>query len=190
MKKATILLVIGLILNTGLMAQDYIKYPIKVGSVNYTMTMMGTDNAMTLYFDNSGNTQCTETQMEVFGMKMHNRNIIKGTTSYNLDMAKKTYAITELSEEDLKKSAGFFAEEDMEMEGVTKLGEEMVLDKMCQVYTLNKDGAEVKLWSWKGLMLKMESSAMGMVINIVATSINESAPDPSIFEIPEDFSKI
>jgi hypothetical protein len=61
---------------------------------------------------------------------------------------------------------------------------------MCQVYTLNKDGAEVKLWSWKGLMLKMESSAMGMVINIVATSINESAPDQSIFEIPEDFSKI
>jgi hypothetical protein len=63
------------------------------------------------------------------------------------------------------------------------------MDKTCQIYKMTKDGAEIKFWSWKGLMLKMESNVQGMSMNMKATAISESAPDQSLFEIPSDFTK-
>jgi len=189
MKKILSLIFLGIVLNTAINAQNHFNYPINKGSITYTMTMMGTDNAMTLYFDNSGNTQCTEIQMEMMGMKMHNRTIIKGTTSYILDMTKKTYTEKELSEEDLDKAGFFMKEEATTEEGVTKVGEEEILGKNCIIYTMDQGGGEVKLWIWKGLMLKMETSAQGMTVSMVATAINETSPDSSVFEVPSDFSK-
>jgi hypothetical protein len=190
MKKLSLILILGIILNTSLSAQKAINYPLKVGSVQYTMSMMGTESIMTLYFEDNGNTQCSNTEMVMFGMKINSRNIIKGKMSYALDMTQKTYTETELSEEDLQKAASYYSDESVtEMEGVTKLSDEVVLDKNCQVFLMNKDGAEMKMWTWKGLLLKMEMTSQGMKIDIVATSISEANPDKSFFEIPSDFTK-
>jgi hypothetical protein len=190
MKKAALILIIGIILNAGLTAQEYIKYPLKTGSVTYSLSMMGADNTIMLYFNNSGNTQCSEVEMEVFGMKVHTRNIIKNNTSYALDMSQKTYTETQLSKEDLQKMGTYLTDENAaNTEGIEKVGEETILDKTCQIYKMNKDGAEIKFWSWKGLMLKMESNVQGMSMNMKATAISESSPDQSLFEIPSDFTK-
>jgi hypothetical protein len=188
MKKPILLLIIGLFLNIGLSAQQSINYPIKSGSVAYTMSMMGTDNLMTLYFEDNGNKNCMDMQMEMFGMKMHNRTIIKDKKSYVLDMTKKTYTENDVTDADLKKSF-YMSDEDMTKEGITKLGEEEILGKNCQIYTATDNGAEVKFWVWKGMMLKMESSSQGMTVSIVATSISETVPEKDFFEIPSDFTK-
>jgi hypothetical protein len=90
MRKLIFLLLMSFIVNLGLSAQE-INYPVKTGSVSYTMSMMGTDNLMVMYFNENGKSQCTDVQMEMFGMKIHNRTIIKDKKSYVLDMAKKTY---------------------------------------------------------------------------------------------------
>jgi hypothetical protein len=190
MRKASLILFLGFILSTAISAQNYINYPLEKGSVTYNMSMMGSNSTITLYFNNKGNTQCTDIQMEMFGMKIHNRNLVKGSMAYNLDMAQKTYTESVLSEDDVKKMGNFLSDENaMSMDGVTKIGEETVLGKNCQIYSMNKDGADIKLWNWKGLMLKMETSAQGMTISMVATAISESAPDQSFFEIPSDFTK-
>jgi len=190
MKKTALILIIGIILNAGLTAQEYIKYPLKTGSVTYTLSMMGADNTIMLYFDNSGNTQCSNVEMEVFGMKVHTRNIIKNNISYALDMTQKTYTETQLSKEDLQKMGTYLTDENAaNTEGIEKVGEETIMDKTCQIYKMTKDGAEIKFWSWKGLMLKMESNMQGMSMNMKATAISESAPDQSLFEIPSDFTK-
>ncbi len=189
MKKTIFILFMGLIITTGITAQDFIKYPIKSGSVNYTMNMMGVDNNMVVYFTGNGGVQCTDVQMEMFGQKIHSRSIVKGKTAFNLDMTEKTYTVEELSEEQIKKMSNYFSDKDATMEGVTKLGEEVLLGKNCQIYSMNKDGADMKLWIWEGLMLKMETVAMGMTVNMVASAISETAPDPALFEIPSDFIK-
>jgi hypothetical protein len=190
MKRLALILIVGFILNTALSAQNAIKYPLNKGSVKYNLSMMGTQSDMTLYFVDNGNTQCTDVVMEMFGMKINSRTIIKGKKTYTLDMTQKTYTETELSDEDLAKVSSFFSEENMKQtEGVTKLNDEVLLDKNCQVYSVNKDGAESKVWAWKGLMLKTEMNSQGMVMSVVATSISESAPDNSLFEIPSDFTK-
>jgi hypothetical protein len=187
MKKPILLLLIGLLFNIGLSAQPNINYPIKSGSVSYTMSMMGTDNLMTLYFDDNGNKNCMDVQMEMFGMKIHNRTVIKDKRSYVLDMTQKTYTENEASEADYKKV--FMSDEDMAKEGITKLGEEEIIGKNCQIYSATENGAEVKFWIWKGMMLKMETASQGMTIKMIATSISESTPDPTLFDIPSDFTK-
>jgi len=189
MKKTISVLILGFILIAGNMAQAQVNYPYQVGSVTYNMNMMGTDNTMTQYFTDNGNNMCTETQMEMFGMKIHNRTIMKGNKSFNLDMTQKTYTETELSPEEFQKNNFFSSEEALMKEGATKLGEEEILGRMCQKYGLTKEGADMKLWVWKGMMLKMETVAQGMTINMVATAINENTPDASFFEIPSDFTK-
>lgn len=189
MKKATLILILGFLIITGNSIQAQMTYPIKTGSIAYTMSMMGTDNLMTMYFSDNGNVQCTETQMEMFGMKIHNRSIVKDKKTFTLDMTQKTYTETDLSAEDFEKMNFFSSDDALAKEGATKVGEEEILGRNCQIYKLTKDGADMKMWIWKGMMLKMETVAQGMTINMVATAITESAPDASIFEVPSDFTK-
>ncbi len=198
MKKAIFTLVLGAILNFSMMAQvepiptdvEPIKYPIDAGTVEYTMSMMGSDNPMTIRFKEGGKTQSTDVEISMFGVTQHNRSIMIDNMMYDLDMAKKTYKESELTEEQMKKNATFLSDEKiMKEEGVTKGEKEEFLGKTCQTYVMNKDGAEVKFWSWDGLVLKMETAAQGMTISLVAKSISEGTPDNMYFEIPSDFTK-
>ncbi len=189
MKKTSLILILGIILNTALLAQTSVNYPMKRGSIAYTMSMMGSNSPITIYFDDNGNKQCTETKMEMFGTKMHNRSITKNNKFYNLDMTLKTYTESELLTGNSQKMNFYSTDEALTKEGATKIGDEEFLGKNCQVYSMNKDGADIKLWVWQGLMLKMETSAQGMTMSMIATTISESAPDAALFEIPSDFTK-
>jgi hypothetical protein len=199
MKRSIIILVLGVLLNVSLKAQiepiqpqdqEKTKYPIESGTIEYTMSMMGSDNPMTIRFKNGGKMQSTDVEMSMFGMTQHSRSILIDNMMYELNMAEKTYKESELTEEQAKKNATFLSDEKaMEEEGFTKGEKENFLGKSCQIYTMNKDGADVKFWSWEGLVLKMESSAQGMTVSLVAKSISEGEPDDMYFEIPSDFTK-
>lgn len=198
MKKAIFLLTLGIILNVSLKAQIEpvqpqkidVKYPLEAATVEYTMSMMGSDNPMTIRFKDGGRMQSTDVQISMFGVTQHSRSIMIDNIMYELNMTEKTYKETELSEEQMKKNMTFLSDEQMmQEEGVTKGDKEEFLGKSCQTYLMNKDGAEIKFWSWDGLVLKMETSAQGMTISLVAKSISEGDPDKMYFEIPSDFSK-
>ncbi len=199
MKRLILILAVGILLNVSLKAQiepiqtqdqEKKRYPIEAATIEYTMSMMGSDNPMTIRFKDGGKKQSTEVEMSMFGMTQHNRSIMIDNMMYELDMAKKTYKEIELTEEQMKKNTTFLADEKaMEEEGFTKGEKENFLGKSCQTYTMNKDGADVKFWSWDGLVLKMESSAQGMSISMVAKSITEGDPDDMYFEIPSNFTK-
>lgn len=198
MKKAIFTLVLGAILNISMMAQvepipadvEPIKYPIDAGTVEYTMSMMGSDNPMTIRFKDGGKTQSTDVKISMFGVTQHSRSIMIDNMMYELNMAENTYKESELTADQMKKNATFISDEKMmEEEGVTKGDKEDFLGKSCQTYILSKEGTEVKFWSWDGLVLKMETSAQGMTISLVAKSITEGTPDSMYFEIPSDFTK-
>ena len=62
MKKSIFILVLGLFLNLNLSAQlesvqNDIRYPIEEATVEYTLSMMGSDNTMIIYFKDYGKTQ-------------------------------------------------------------------------------------------------------------------------------------
>lgn len=191
MKKSIFVLILGLLLNLQLVGQENIQYPLQTGSVEYVMSMMGAENTLTMYFKDNGNTQCSDAKISIFGMNKHTRTIINGKMVSSLDMDGKTYTQVELTDEELKKQARYLSDETiMQEEGVKKEGDEEFLGKTCQVYSMNKDGADIKFWSWSGLMLKMETMAQGMSINLIAKSISEDAPDESLFAIPDDFTKV
>lgn len=197
MKKSIFILVIGLFLSIKLYAQvepitpeNDIKYPIEAATVEYTMSMMGSDNTMIIYFKEFGKIQATDAKISMFGMTQHSRNIMLDKMMYELNMIDKTYKESELTEEQIKKNKTFLSDEElMSQEGVTRGDKEEFLGKLCQTYLMNKDGAEVKFWSWEGLVLKMETSAQGMTVSLVANSIKENTPDNMYFEIPSDFTK-
>jgi len=191
MKKSIFVLILGLLLSSPLLSQENIQYPIQTGSVEYVMSMMGSENYLTMYFKDHGNTQCSEAKISLFGINKHTRTLINGKKVSNLDMDAKTYSEVELTDEELKKQARYLSDESvMKEEGITKDGEEEFLGKTCQVYSMSKDGADIKFWSWKGLMLKMETTAQGMSINLIAKSISEEAPNEDFFAIPDDFTKV
>ncbi len=199
MKRSILILAIGILLNVSLKAQiepvqpkdqEKKRYPLESATIEYTMSMMGSDNPMTIRFKDGGKKQSTEVKMSMFGITQHNRSIMIDNMMYELNMAEKTYKESELTEEQAKKNATFLSDEKaMEEEGFTKGEQENFLGRLCQTYTMNKDGADVKFWSWDGLVLKMESSAQGMSISMVAKSITEGDPDDMYFEIPSDFTK-
>lgn len=189
MKKSIFVLILALCLKIQLSSQVNVKYPIEAGSVEYSMSMMGSESTMTLYFEDFGNTQCSDAKVSMFGVNAHNRNIMKGKQAYALDMNTKTYTERELTDEEIKKQAYFLTDEAaLKEEGITKLEDEDFLGKPCQVYSMNKDGADVKFWSWQGLMLKMETITQGMTISLIAKAINETTPDQSWYQVPDDFT--
>lgn len=103
-------------------------------------------------------------------------------------MALKIYTVSDLDPNSQNMKL-YSSEETLIKEGAKKLADEEFLGKNCQVYSMTKDGADIKLWVWQGLMLKMETSAQGMTMSMIATTISESSPDPVLFEIPSDFTK-
>lgn len=189
MKKYVISAIIAIFMFQVSISNAQIKYPVKSATVVYDFEMFGSTSEMTLYFNDYGSEQCTEAKMEMFGQSTHNKSIIKDKIMYSLDMMNKTYTKKQMTDEELTKAGNYFDEDnrDFEAEGIEKGGKEKFLGKNCQIYTMNKDGAEMKMWVWDNLLLKMESSAQGFSITLAAKEVKEGKVSKSIFKIPSDF---
>ena len=72
---------------------------------------------------------------------------------------------------------------------IQEVGKEQFLDKECTVYTRENETqgmkAQIKVWVYKGMALKQETSLSGMKIVASATEFKEDAMVlPQVFDVP------
>lgn len=85
--------------------------------------------------------------------------------------------IAKLSEE-LKKKISFKDE-----------GKEDINGKTCNVFSFNMEGAQAKMWNWKGIPMKMELNMMGNTITSNTKNIQENPSIPAgTFDVPSDIT--
>lgn len=178
-----------------------IRVEYKSSTTSQLFTMSGTKLVV---IDNYGQLEWNEVKETEFDPKTksatqsaHTAKLIKGDKYFDINMAEKTgYGITVNTanleqlgigisyKPSIQKYAGkeglkLFVTEN----GGTWLGEEMVAGKNCQVFTL----MEVKMWMYKGLVLRTESNLLGTTHTEIATKVEENIKiDASIFEVPGD----
>jgi len=171
--------------------QDIKKYAVKSGIVVYKSVVMGMNQQQTLYFDNYGAKEATESKSELFGMKTHTLNFIKDGYSYSVDFVNKTATKMKIDNELINQiNYNELSEEIMREMKITKLGKEIVLGKECDKMSMNWTEMNMKgfVWVWKGISLKSEITAMGMKTLMEAVSIETDVVVPaSKFEVPAGF---
>ncbi len=166
------------------------KYPIKAGIVKYLQNAMGEKTYINLYFKNYGTEECIISQIEIDGEKINKRNIAKSGYLYSLEMTQKTGTKIKTNSNlspyktDLK-----ILEAKLTEDGGEKLGTEEILGKTCQIYSMNENGANTKIWIWKTMILKKSTEQNGMTMTMEAKSLEETSNLPKgIFDVPTDFT--
>jgi hypothetical protein len=208
MKKLSILLSLAVVLMScnGNSQNTLKRYHVESGIVDYetiiTGKIMGSkisgSGVEHLYFKNWGALELKETQssqtttVKMFGKEQiektstHTINKLENGESYLADLDKKTITVGRDPMMDLMKESNTNASDagkDMlESMGGEKVGTESVLGHRCEVWDLM--GA--KQWLYKGVMLKMEVSVLGIKTITEATSakFDVSVAD-SNFKLPD-----
>ncbi len=208
MKKISILLSLVVVLFScnGNSQNQLKRYHVKSGNVAYTTTISGkimgsiitgsgTEN---LYFKNWGATELREsktsqsTQIKFFGKEKtetkssHTINKLDNGESYSVDFNNKIITVgtdpmismfkqTNTNASDAGKSM-------LESLGGEKLGDETYQGYNCEVWTIMGG----KQWIYKGVMLKMEMTALGIKTITEATSLKFDVPvSESNFKLPD-----
>jgi len=172
------------------------KYKMKSGIITMISETMGMKQTITMYFDDYGNKQSTETKGELdmgaLGKtEMHNLNFRKDDYSYNIDLVKKTGTKMKTLTSGKQKDIDFskLSDDMMKQMKITKQGTEEVLGKTCDKYLLNDPDLKMKssYCVWNGIPLKSEVDMGGIKATVTATKIEENASIPNEkFEIPKD----
>ena len=180
--------IIGLVsLTSTIFGQDDIKFPFKSGVIKYGATGFAIGKSI-VYFENFGKTLCEDFSGTVWDQNIETRTIVKDEMIYTLDMKEKTFTVVELNIAGMKLYEEFyFDEKRFKEKGFTFEGEEVVLTKKCKIYSKNKDFL-LRVWVWKGLIIKKEDDLLGGSV-VYATSIENTAPEAKIFEIPGNFTE-
>ncbi len=165
------------------------KYTLKSGIVEYKSTMMGFDASQTLYFDDYGNKEVTESHMDIMGTKTTNVMLAKDGTMYNFDPENKTGMKSPSMPQMNQLNFEALTDEVTKEWNLKEEGKETFLGKECIKYSMNNPNMNMKgtYWVWKGIALKteVEMATSGMVME--ATNIQENVAVPAEkFEIPAD----
>lgn len=68
-------------------------------------------------------------------------------------------------------------------------GKEAINGKECNVFSFNMEGAQAKMWNWKGIPMKMELNMMGNTITSNVKNIQENPSIPAgTFDVPSDIT--
>lgn len=200
-KLATFALVLGFVLFANILtAQDEIEfknYNMISGFVEYKLSgvQSGTQE---LYFEEYGKYEAkySKGEYDYMGQKgtFNQVSIITPEAVYSLNLEKsqgikspapdysKIIEQFELENGDFEK----VQEQTMKEQGFIKKGTEKVLDKDCVTWELEKNGANVKIWLWKGIELKVIQSAQGLTSSQEAIKIIEEEAIPFVkFEVPD-----
>lgn len=164
------------------------RYKMKSGILTQTTTTMGMTMNMTVYFDDYGNKQCTETKSS---MGTNNISLTLDGYQYSINLMSKTGTKTKIPKTGDNKNIDFssLTADMMKQMKITKLGTEEVMGKTCDKYSMDDAAMSMKAtyWVWNGIALKMESAVMGFKSTILTTKIDENATIPADkFEIPKD----
>ncbi len=177
-----------LFMAAGVVSAQNAKYEIKSAIIKKVSTVMGQKVESTVYIDDYGQKEMSETVMNAGGTEKHILTIMNGDSLVTVDMDMKTAQIVKLPQKPVNYLK--ISDEDKEMYKLQELGEENVLDKSCKKYSLevNQGGqtAQVTTWVWKGIPLKSETSVGGMNMTEEVTEIQEGAEVPADkFVVPE-----
>ena len=171
------------------------KLPFERGSYVEETNMMGMELKKTVYFDHWGDWKATENKSEIAMMgythKTDNLEIVKGDMHWNLDLIKRTGTSFVLNVPTggmaaaLAAAVGGKMAEGME---IKEMGEENYLGYKCKKTQVKyaQMQMDVTTLSYGNLTMKMEGTMGKSNISTKIVSIDLSAPDASIFEVPTD----
>jgi hypothetical protein len=176
----------------GLSAQDGDKeaakrYGFKSATAKFVTSVMGQKVESTTFIDNYGALECQRTKLEVPGMgEVESAVITKEGKVWSVNYALKSIQTVDLEQPNFLN----LTEDVIGKYKIQEVGKEQFLDKECTVYTMENETqgmkAQVKVWVYKGMALKQETSLSGMKIVASATEFKEDAMVlPQVFDVPE-----
>jgi len=172
------------------------KYAVKSAIIKKEMSVMGQSITNIFYIDNFGAKEAIETTMKngiAAGVDKHIRRIYDGSSVVNIDLDLNTATQTALPDE-LQVNYLQLTPEVKEKYKLKETGQENVAGKPCTTYSMEMTQmgvtAYVKAWVWKGIPLKTETSAAGMVLTSEKViDIQENAVVPADkFIVPKGVS--
>jgi hypothetical protein len=173
-----------------LSAQDAVKYEIESAVIKKEITMMGQKLNAIWYIDDFGRKESVEMTIKngiAQGVDKHIRTLMEGSSVITVDLDLKVGNRMELPEKPVNYLQ--ITPEISEKYKIKENDEEEIAGKKCRKYSseITQMGhtMQMKTWVWKGLVLKSETSAGGMVVAVeTATEIEENA------SVPEDKFKV
>lgn len=174
------------------------KYGLASAIITYkvkTASMPG-DITNTVYFDNYGERELTETSSNITVMgktiSTHTSTLVRDGYGYNWRESSPTgtkYKIQHITDP-AKINYKDLSTDMMRQLGITKSGKENVDGKECEVYIMNKENVgSGKYWIWNNLLVKSEANMSGVSITMEMTDIQENAIiDDSVFSLPKDIT--
>jgi hypothetical protein len=169
------------------------KYGMESGIITYEAALpqnMGS-NKRVLYFDDYGKMEkvVTTTSISAMGQSMEtvNHSLIKDGYVYAWSddaVNGSKYKVNERFDP----SMANYSQLSDEMKAKYNLAEEAdesFMDKNCKVYTMDFQGVSGKVWVWENLPLKIQASAMGMIMTEKVVNMQEDVAIPSgTFDLP------
>ena len=180
------IVIAALFITTLVQAQE--KFQFKSAVVKYKISGDYQNGEMEMYIDDYGEKRCIITKIDMtmgeIKTSSHNMMIFTENAVYNINLAEKTGTKTTLTPEQkerLLQMAKQMSLDKIESMG-KKVGTETILGKPCDVYEISG----MKIWLWKGLNLKSETSMMGKYTSeAVSVGVNTRI-SASQFKPPSD----
>ncbi len=166
------------------------KIGLKSAIIHMTSKAMGLTQQIIIYMDDYGKKQTTEVTQELMGKKITQYSINDGEWVYSYSPQTKKGQKTKVNM-DNPDNINFNAitKEMAEKFKLKKTGTAKILDRDCDVYSLEFDKAKLKgtFYIWKGIPLKTESEVSVMKVVMEATKIEENVTiSPDKFVVPKD----
>ena len=166
------------------------KYGFKSATAKISTDMMGQKIESTAYIDEYGAKECQKVKMSIPGMgDMESGSISKDGKTWSVNYTMKQVQEVPVNPDD-QPNFNNITDAAKEKFKIKELGTEKVLDKECQVYTLETEAqgmtASLKVWCYKGFALKTITEVSGMVITTTVTEFKEDAAVlPQVFDVPK-----
>jgi hypothetical protein len=168
------------------------KVDVKSVIIHMKSSAMGLTQQIVIYMDDYGKKNATEVTQELMGKKIRQYSITDGEYMYSFSPDTKEGKKTKINT-DSPDNINFNAitKEMATKFKLKKTGTATILDRKCDVYTM--EFAEAKLKGtyniWKGIPLKTESEISMMKVSMEATAIEENvAIDAEKFKVPANIS--
>lgn len=171
-------------------------YDIESGKIEYLSESMGMKSTITTFFKAYGKMQASETLTEAYGMKQLTHSVKRDGYAYVINHDNKTVNKMSLADE-----LGNTVEDNFDFDKLTpeqktainlnELAKETVAGKECRVFEASQEGADLKYWIWKKILLKMQITQGGANIQMTAQNVDETwNVDDSKFNVPSDYKVI
>ena len=166
------------------------KYEIKSGIIEYISTMSGSRAKQTLFFDNYGNEESTETIINIGGLEITTVSLVKDdfVYSYNPSLNKGT-KVKILGRQTSNINFRNMSEDRRRKMNLEMIDTVLIDGRTCVRYS--EDWVEMSMTGiytvWKGITLESEIKISNVDMVMKATNIIENPVIPaSRFELPDD----